>query len=74
MLCLFIHFQSQEVSERISTRYQELLAEREALIASLSEKEQALRHVLEEKTHTEQELRRERLELLNVRCHVQPPQ
>ena len=54
------------MSDRISTHYKELLEEREALIVHLSEKEQNLRNVLQEKTQTEQELRKEKQELLNV--------
>lgn len=63
---LYSSSQSQEVSDRISTHYKELLEEREALIVHLSEKEQNLRNVLQEKTQTEQELRKEKQELLNV--------
>jgi small GTP-binding protein len=62
---------SMEVTEKISTKYQELLNEREELIANLSEKEQTLRDVLHEKTKTEQELRKERLELLNLNESLQ---
>ena len=54
------------MSDRISTHYKELLEEREALIVHLSEKERNLRNVLQEKTQTEQELRKEKQELLNV--------
>ncbi|XP_011403598.1 PREDICTED: ras and EF-hand domain-containing protein homolog [Amphimedon queenslandica] len=57
---------SQEVSDRISTHYQELLEEREALIVKLSEKEQTLRTFLEEKTLAELELRKEKQELITL--------
>ena len=54
------------MSDRISTHYQELLEEREALILKLSEKEQTLRTFLEEKTLAELELKKEKQELITV--------